>query len=150
MVLIGAVMLVVAVRTMKYNKARDRAYAAYRKAVGMLRSEFKENLDLAEKMRDEVTRITLSKDRFRTQAWALLLAAPIWGQMDEEASTDLRQIYNHIEEAETYRSQLIEMSNKQAGLQISVQKGCLTSLLRTLNELTIGLQRHLARVSEDS
>ena len=42
-------------------------FAAYRKAVGMLRSEFKENLYLAEKMRvnDEDNP---SKDRFSTQA----------------------------------------------------------------------------------
>jgi hypothetical protein len=150
-VLIGAVILVVAVRTIIYNNTSDRVYKSYRTAVGVLRNEFKENLDLAEKMRDEVASGTVSRDRFKTQAWTLLLAEPFLAQLETEASTDLRKIYSLIEDAETYRSQLIALSNEQAGIRISVQShdDRLTFLSRTLDELTKGLRKHLARVRED-
>jgi hypothetical protein len=144
--LIGGVMLVVAVRTVKYNKARDRAYEAYRKAVGMLRSEFKENLALTERTRVELASGTVSKDRFRARAWSLLLKEPFLPQMDEEALTDLRRIYGVIEEAETYRSRLIESRNQQPDSPDSVRVG---DLLQTLDELATKLQKHLARVSEE-
>ncbi len=110
--LIGGAMLVVSIRNIKCNKARDRAYQAYRKAVRILRTEFKDNLDLADKTRNQMGSGNVSKDRFRTRAWGILLTEPCLAQMDEEASNDLRQVYNLIEEAETCRSQLVETSNQ--------------------------------------
>jgi hypothetical protein len=149
--LIGGVMLVVGIRTIKYNKARDRAYQAYRKAVGILRTEFKDNLQLADKTRNEMTTGNISSERFSMKAWGEVLTEPFLAQMDEEASTDLRQIYHLIEEAEAYRSQLIESSNQQpwSGKPTQSRGDCLASLSRTLDELAANLQKHLARVSED-
>jgi hypothetical protein len=82
MLLIGGVMLVVGIRHFKYNKARDGAYHVYRKTIGILRTEFNDNLDLADKTRNEMASGSVSKDRFRTKSWEVLLTEPFLAQHD--------------------------------------------------------------------
>ena len=149
--LIGGAMLVTGLRTIKYNKARDHAYQAYRKAIGILRTEFQDNIDIATKMHIEIATGNFSKVRFSTKAWGVLLTEPFLVQMDEDAANDLRQVYDLIEEAETYRSRLVEVSNQEPGSAKSVRREeYRTSLSCTLDELATKLQRHLARVREDN
>jgi len=153
--LLGGVMLVFAIQNIKYNNGRDRAYQAYRKAVGMLKTEFKDNLDLADKTRNEMANCNPSRDRFKTQAWEELSTGPFLALMDEDASSDLRQIYFLIEKAEACRSQLIDASNHQfdasnhqsgSGGSAECRDDCRISLLRILDELAAKLRTHLARV----
>jgi hypothetical protein len=149
--LIGGAMLVVGHRTIKYNKARDRADQAYRTAVEILRNEFEDNIDLVGKMRMEIATGNFSKVRFRTKAWGVLLTKPLLAQMDEDASDDLRRGYDLIKEAETYRSQLIEALNREVGAAESVRREeYRTSLSCTLDDLATKLRRHLARVREET
>ena len=146
--LLGGVMLVFAIQNIRYNKGRDRAYQAYRKTIGMLRTEFKDNLHLADKTRNEMASCNVSNDRFRTQAWEVLSTGPFFSQMDERASSDLRQIYTLIEKAEKYRSQLIDASNHQPGSGGSAEHrdDHRISLSRILDELATKIRTHLARV----
>ena len=90
--LIGGAMLVIGLRTIKCNKARDHAYQAYRKAIGILRTEFQDNIDIATKMHIEIATGNFSKVRFSTKAWGVLLTEPFLVQMDEDAANDLRQV----------------------------------------------------------
>jgi hypothetical protein len=146
--LLGGVMLVFAIRNIKYNKGRDLAYQAYRNTVGMLRAEFKDNLELADKVRNEMASFNLSKDKFKTQEWEKLLTGPFLAQMDEDAANDLRQIYILIEKAEMYRTQLIETSNEQpASRRLAQYRGDYrVHLSRIVDEVAIKLRTHLARV----
>ena len=146
--LLGGIILVFAIQNIKYNKGRDLAYQAYRTAVGMLRTEFEENLDLTNKTRNEIVTCNLPKDRLQTQQWEKLLAGPSLAQMDEDASSDLRHIYVLIEEAETCRSRLIDASNQESepGGSAEYRDNCQTSLLRILDEVETKIRTHLARV----
>jgi hypothetical protein len=146
--LLGGAMLLFAIHNIKYNKSRDRAYQAYRKAVGILSTEFEYNLDVANKARNAIAIDSIPKCGLKTKAWTALLTEPFLAEMDQEASNDLRQIYNLVERAETYRSQLIEKSNQQLSSAGSGQRAedCRTSLSRTLDELSTKMHTHLARV----
>jgi hypothetical protein len=129
------------------SNAGDHAYQAYRKAVGILRTEFQDNIDLVAKAHIEIATGNFSKVRIGTKAWGALLTEPLLAQMDENAANELRQVYDLIEEAERSRSRLIELSNQESGSDESVRREeYRTSLSCTLDELTKRLQRHLARV----
>jgi hypothetical protein len=146
--LLGGAMLLFGIHNIKYNRSRDRAYQAYRKSVEILKTEFKYNLVLADKTRNEIASDSISKDRFKTTGWTALLTEPFLAQMDWEASNDLRQIYNLIEKVEKYRFQLIEASGQQLASAGSAQhvEDRRTSLSRTLDELSAKIHKHLARV----
>lgn len=146
--LLGGVMLVFAIQNIKYNKGRDRAYQAYRKAVGMLRTEFRDNLALAYKTSKELASCNLSNDEFKTQEWEALLTGPFLAQMDEGASSDLRQIYILIEKAESYRSQLVETLNHQpeSGGSAKYRDDHRIPLSHILDDVATKIRTHLARV----
>lgn len=137
--LIGVTVLVLSFRNVRYNKARDRAYNAYRQAVEALRTEFSDNLDLVSRMHNEVALgEEVSEKQFKTNLW-LSLDKTFLNQMDDEDANDLGQIYNLIGQAEKYNALLIGVSSQ-------FRKEYRTSLLRTLEELAIKLRKTLASV----
>jgi hypothetical protein len=148
--LLGGAMLLFVIHNVKYNKSRDRAYQAYRKAVGILSTEFEYNLDVADKARNAIAIDSIPKCGFKTEVGAALLKEPFLEQMDRDASNDISHIYNLIGKAETYRSQLIEASSQQLASAGSGQRveDCRTSLSRTLDELSTKMHKHLARVGK--
>lgn len=146
--LLGGAMLIFAIQNIKYNKGRDRSYQAYRKAVGMLRTEFKDNLDLADKICSQTASCDVSTVRFKTKAWKDLLTEPFLVQMDVDALSDLSQIYTLIEKAEGCRFHLIEVSSHESGSGRSAEyrDDCRISLLHILDEVATKMRTHLARV----
>lgn len=138
--LVTGTVLVVCFRNIRYNRARDRAYRAYRNAVKILRMEFEDNFDFVSRFRNEVVSGgRISEDHFKTEAW-LSLPEPLLRQMDNEESNDLKRIYSLIGNAEAYRTGL---RSDQQPASIGVKVSNEYSLI--LDELAIQLKKTLAR-----
>lgn len=138
----GAAVLIV-IRTIKYNKARDREYEAYKKALQMLKAEVSVNLDLIARMQHHMTNGQILNEAFETSAWRAVLADGLVGHMHKDDAKRLTDVYRAVEEVETYLSQLIEITGQPSLLEgLAQRRGQYqTSLTSTLEELTPQLQR---------
>jgi hypothetical protein len=142
---IGMAVLIVSFRTAKYNRARDRAYTAYRKTVEMLRPELEANLELVSTLRGSTAADqNADKTSFATEHWkSLSLDAQILSEMDRDDSSALRDVYDLIAKVETYRGSLDGPSDQ---ISPSVKEQLDDVYRRSLDELMESLERTLARV----
>ncbi len=145
--LLGSGGIILAISNIRYNRARDREYEAFKKALRLLKPELSNNLDHAMHMQSVLANNQIPTETFETTIWTAVLAGNLLSRLDEETTKRFTDIYDLVKRAERCKSEINAASRSKWGLerwgQLDEQRR--TLLTNTLEQLTASLRKTLAR-----